>query len=84
VRHLTGTRPLPPGTTQGRFAGGAGALMLAGIGYAFFSGATMVGYVVGGTMAAMVTFLAATHVCLPSLVYKALFGRKTIRVAQPA
>ncbi|UCH29864.1 MAG: DUF4395 family protein [Myxococcales bacterium] len=84
VRHITGTRALPPGTTQGKFGCGMGALMLVGIGYAFYTGATTVGYALGGAMAAMVTFLAVTQICIPSLLYKALFGHKTISVTQPA
>jgi hypothetical protein len=80
VRHLTGTRPLPPGTTQGKFGCGMGSLMLIGIGYAFYSGASAVGYAAGGVMAVMVTFLAFTHLCVPSIIYKALFGEKTIAV----
>jgi hypothetical protein len=82
VRHLTGTRPLPPGTVQGRFACGTGSIMLVGIGYAFLTGAATVGYVLGGTMAAMATLVATTHICIPSLVYTALFGRKMVCVTQ--
>lgn len=84
VRRLTGTRPLPPSTTQGRFACGTGSIMLVGIGYAFFTGATTVGFVLGGAMAAMATLVATTHVCVPSLIYRVLFGRKTVCVIQPA
>jgi hypothetical protein len=76
VRHLTGTRPLPPGTAQGRFACGIGAVWLAGTGYAFFTGATMVGYVLGGVMVVIATLVATTQLCIPSLVYKLLFGPK--------
>ena len=84
VRHITGTRPLPPGTVQGRFACGMGAIWLVGTGYAFYTGATTVGYVLGGTMAAMATLVATTHVCVPSLVYKAIFGSKTRGVTELA
>lgn len=80
VRHLTGTRPLPPGTVQGKFACGIGSVWLALTGYAFFTGATTAGFVLGGVMAAMATLVATTNICVPSLVYLALFGRKTIRV----
>jgi len=82
VRHLTRTRPLPPGTAQGRFACGMGSIMLVGIGYAFFTGATTVGYVAGGAMAAMATLVATTHLCVPSLIYRALFGQKMVPVPQ--
>jgi len=35
-----------------------------------------VGYVLGRVMVAMATLVAATHVCIPSMVYNALFERK--------
>jgi hypothetical protein len=75
VRHLTGTRPLPPSTAQGRFACGVGGAWLVGTGVAFFVDATTVGYVLGGVLAAMATLVASTHVCIPSMIYNALFQR---------
>jgi hypothetical protein len=81
VRHLTGTRPLPPSTAQGRFACGVGGVWLIATGAAFFTGATTLGYALGGVMVAMATLVATTHVCIPSLVYAALFGRQR---TQPA
>jgi hypothetical protein len=81
VRHVTGTRPLPPSTPQGRFACGVGGVWLAATGAAFFVGATTLGYVLGGVMAAMATLVASTHICIPSMIYNALFDRKQ---AQPA
>ena len=75
VRYLTGTRRLPPGTVQGKFACGVGGVWLLATGAAFYTGATTVGYVLGGVMAAMATLVATTHVCIPSIIYKALFGR---------
>lgn len=83
VRHLTGTRPLPPGTPQGRFACGLAAVWLAGTGFAFFTGATTVGYVLGGVLAAMATLLAMTHICIPSFVYNAIVGTKPSAHARP-
>jgi hypothetical protein len=76
VRHLTGTRALPPGTAQGKFACGVGGVWLVGTGVAFFVGATTVGYVLGTVLAAVATLVATTHVCIPSMIYNALFARK--------
>lgn len=45
-------------------------------GFAFFTGATTVGYVLGGVLAAMATLLAMTHICIPSFVYNAIVGTK--------
>jgi hypothetical protein len=84
VRHLTGTRPLPRSSAQARFAGGGGALFLIGIGYAFHAGAPAIGYVAGSVMASMCVLVASTQLCVPSLLYKAAFGEKTISVTQLA
>jgi len=81
VRHLTGTRPLPPSTPQGKFACGVGGPWMIGTGIAFFVGATTVGYVSGGVLAAIATLVASTHVCIPSMIYNALFQRKEPRQA---
>jgi hypothetical protein len=76
VRHMTGTCPLPRGTVQGKFSCGVGGVWLIATGAAFFTGATTVGYVLGGVMAAMATLVATTHICIPSMVYGLLFDRK--------
>jgi uncharacterized membrane protein len=52
-----------------------GGAWLAATGVAFFVDATTVGYVLGGVLAAMATLVASTHVCIPSMIYNALFQR---------
>ena len=81
VRHLTGTRPLPPGTPQGKFACGVASVWLIATGAAFFAGATTLGYVLGAALAVPAVLVGTTHVCIPSMVYNALFDRKK---SQPA
>jgi len=76
VRHLTGTRPLPPGTAQGKFACGVAGTWMIATGAAFFVGATTVGYVLGGSMVPIAALVATTHICIPSMIYNALFTRK--------
>lgn len=83
VRHLTGTRPLPPGTPQGKFACGVGGVWLIATGAAFYMGATTVGYVLGGVLAAIATLVATTHVCIPSMIYNAITGTKPSEDARP-
>lgn len=75
VRHLTGTRPLPPSTVQGRFSCGVGGAWLVATGAAFFTGATTAGYILGGVMVAMATLVATTQICIPSIVFNLLFNR---------
>jgi hypothetical protein len=81
VRHLTGTRPLPPGTVQGKFSCGVGGVWLIATGAAFFTGAATVGYVLGGALVAIATLLATTQLCIPSVIFNALFGRKLCETA---
>jgi len=81
ARHLTGTRPLPPGTVQGKFSCGVGGVWLIATGAAFFTGATTAGYVLGGVLVAIATLLATTQLCIPSVIFNALFGRKLCETA---
>ena len=81
VRHLTGTRPLPPGTVQGKFSCGVGGVWLIATSAAFFTGAATVGYVLGGVLVAIATLLATTQLCIPSVIFNALFGRKLCETA---
>ena len=74
VRHLTGTGPLPRRGAPSRFACGLGAVWLLAVGFAFLLGADLVGYVLGGMLVAMGTLVSTIHVCIPSLVYRSIFG----------
>jgi hypothetical protein len=81
VRRVTKTRPLPPHAAQRRFACGLAALWLTGTAWAFHIGATQLGYVLGGALAAVALLVSVTHFCIPSLIYNTLFGRKAKGVA---
>jgi hypothetical protein len=37
-------------------------------------GATTVGYVLGGLFASVALLVSVTHICIPSILYNALFG----------
>ena len=52
--------------------------MLAGAGWAFWGGAVVVGYVLCGIMTVMAAIAGLTHFCLAALIYRALFGRRTV------
>ena len=81
VRHLTGTRPLPPSTKQGKFACGIAGVWLIATGAAFYVGATTLGYVLGGALSVPAMLVATTQICIPSYVYNAIFDKKE---TQPA
>lgn len=76
ARYLTGTRPLPHQGRQRRFACGIAAIWLVATGWAFQSGASMLGYGLGIPLILVAALVSVTHFCIPSLIYNTLFGRK--------
>ena len=57
-----------------RFACGVGTVwMLATIG-AFESGNTALGYGLGGALSCVALLVATTDICIPSMIYGAIFG----------
>ncbi len=75
VRHAAGKPVIPRNGAPRRFSCGVGTVWLAGTIGAFLAGWDLVGYALGFSMAGMALFVAATHICLPSLVYTRLFER---------
>lgn len=76
VRHLTGTRRLPAQGPQRRFACALAAVWLAGTGWAFHAGTTAVGLALGIPLILVAGLVSLTHICIPSLIYNALSGRR--------
>jgi hypothetical protein len=74
IRHLTGTGPLPKRGAPSRFACGLGAVWLLATGWAFQSGYALAGYLLGGALTAVGLLVSTTDVCIPSLIYRTLFG----------
>lgn len=81
VRRLTKTPPLPRRGAPTRFACGVGAAWVLATGLAFQLGAKRVGYVLGGVLGALGTLVSTTDICIPSMVYGALFGKPVRREA---
>src|SRR5215207_32071 len=75
IRHLTGTRRLPPYQAPRRFACGVAAVWLAVTGWAFLVGATLVGYTLGAALVLAALVPTLTDFCIPSFIYGKLFGR---------
>lgn len=73
MRFVTGTRPLPNHGPQRRFACGIATAWLLGTGYAFHTGATVVGYALGIPLILVAGLVSVTHFCIPSLIYNTLF-----------
>jgi hypothetical protein len=74
IRFLTGTGPLPRRGPPSRFACGLGAVWLVPTAWAFHAGLSVTGYVLGGLLAGVAVLVSTTDICIPSLVYRAIFG----------
>jgi hypothetical protein len=74
IRYLTGTGPLPRRGAPSRFACGLGAVWLLVTGIAFRSGNMTLGYVLGGLLTLVGTLVSTTDICIPSLIYRCMFG----------
>jgi len=74
IRFLTGTSPLPRRGAPSRFACGLGALWLIVTAWVFQAGHPLLGYVLGGLLTAVAVLVGTIDVCIPSLVYRSLFG----------
>jgi hypothetical protein len=75
LRHVLGTRRLPPYNAPRRFACAFATIWLAGTGLAFYVGAPMLGYVLGATLALVALVPTTTDFCIPSFLYGLLFGK---------
>ncbi|MDX1646599.1 MAG: DUF4395 domain-containing protein [Longimicrobiales bacterium] len=74
IRHLRGTPPLPGRGAPSRFACGLGSVWLLLTIWAFESPASGLGYALGFTLVASATLVTTTDVCIPSMIYRAIFG----------
>ena len=75
IRYLRNTGPLPKRRAQSRFACGVGAVWLVATALAFQSGALITGYILGGALTSVAALVATTDICIPSMIYNALFLR---------
>ena len=78
LRHLTGTRPLPPNGAAVRFSCGVAALWIVGIAVSFQLGAPPLGYVVGGLLISISALVSITHFCIASFVFQFFFGDRAL------
>jgi hypothetical protein len=82
VRHLTGTGPLPRRGAPTRFGCGMGAILVLVTAWAFWAGHVLVGYALGGMLTVVVLLVSTTDICIPSLIYRAIFGWPRARDTQ--
>ncbi len=74
IRFMTGTSPLPRRGAPSRFACGLGAVWLIATAWAFQAGHLIVGYVLGGLLTGVGALVSTMDVCIPSLMYRSIFG----------
>jgi hypothetical protein len=74
IRHLTGTGPLPKRGAPSRFACGIGAVWLLVTAWAFSAGLVVLGYALGGALTAVALLVSTIDFCIPSTIYRSLFG----------
>lgn len=82
IRHLTGTGPLPRRGVPSRFGCGMGALFLLVTAWAFSAGHVLLGYVLGGMLTVVTLLVSTTDICIPSMIYRSMFGWPPARAAQ--
>lgn len=74
IRRVTGTPELPRNRAPRRFACGMASVWLFATGVLFAADLDVAGYLLGGALVAVAALITVSHVCIPSLVYRALFG----------
>jgi len=74
IRHFTGTGPLPKRGAPSRFGCGMGAILLLVTAWAFSAGHAGVSYALGGVVTFAALLVGTADVCIPSLIYRSIFG----------
>src|SRR5574341_2235241 len=82
IRHLTGTGPLPRRGVPSRLGGGMGAVFLLVTAWAFWAGHVVLGYALGGVLTFVVLLASMTDICIPSIIYRSIFGWPRARDAR--
>ena len=82
IRHLTGTAPLPRRGVASRVGCGMGAVFLLVTAWAFSAGHVVTGYTLGGMLTLVVLLVSTSDICVPSMIYRSIFGWPPARDAQ--
>ena len=75
IRPITKTSKLPKRGMPSRSACGLGTVWLGLTAWAFYSGYMMAGYILGGALTGVATLVATINICIPSIIYRAIFGQ---------
>ena len=77
IRRMINKPKIPTRTNQVRFACGIAASWLCGTIFLFHYGLNIWGYLAGGLLVSLATLVATTDICIPSMIYNALFNKQT-------
>ena len=78
LRHLTGTRKLPPNGTPTRLACGLATVWIAAVALSFNLGVAPLGYVLGAMLISIAAVVSVTHFCIASFGYQFVFGDRAL------
>ena len=82
IRHIRGTGPLPKRGPPGRFACALATIWLLATIWAFGSSTPVLGYVLGFSLGAVGLLVGTTDICIPSMIWRAVFGPPEPRISQ--
>ena len=74
IRHVTGTPELPRNGAPRRFACAMASVWLLATGGLFYGDLDIAGYLLGGALVAVAALITVSHFCIPSLIFRTLFG----------
>ncbi len=78
LRHVTGTRQLPPNGVPTRVSCGVAAVWIVAAALSFQLGAAPLGYALGGSLTAVGALVSITHFCIASFVFQFFFGDRAL------
>jgi hypothetical protein len=82
IRRLTRTGTLPRRGVPSRVGCGMGAVFLLVTAWAFSAGHRGAGYALGGMLTFVALLVSTTDICIPSMIYRSIFGWPPARDAQ--
>lgn len=75
IRHFLGTQILPRANAPRKFACGVATVWLGAVSWAFLTGATTLGYILGFSLTIAAAVPTFTDFCIPSFFYGLMFGK---------
>ena len=76
IRYIINKTQIPTRTKQVKFACGIATFWLSGTILLFHYGLNTWGYIAGAIIVSVATLVAKTDICIPSMIYNALFERE--------